>query len=216
MDFDQARFNMVEQQVRSWEVLDRRVLGVLATLHREDFVQPQYRKLAYADLMLPIGEGEFMMRPLVEGRVLQSLALTGEETVLEVGTGSGYLAACLGRLARRVVTVEVRPVLAEAARTRLARADLDDVVVIEEDALRAWSPGETFDAVAVTGSARTVPDRFLAWVRPGGRLFAVRGDSPVMEAVLLRRDRGGWSEESLFETDLPRLVGAEDAETLVF
>ncbi len=218
MDFDQARFNMVEQQVRTWEVLDARVLDVLGRLRREDFVQPQHRKLAYADLMLPIGEGEVMMRPVVEGRLLQSLDLEGAEQVLEIGTGSGYLAACLATLADSVTSVEWHAGLADAARLRLRRAELEHSVSVEAaDALGDWTPGRHFDVVVITGSARKVPERMRSWVKPGGRLFAVRGDSPAMEAVLQRRNEdGSWQTESLFETDLPRLIGAEDPDTLDF
>ncbi|MEM9300607.1 MAG: protein-L-isoaspartate O-methyltransferase [Pseudomonadota bacterium] len=217
MDFDRARFNMVEQQIRTWEVLDTGVLDVLGRLHREDFVRPQYRKLAYADMMLPIGEDQFMMRPVIEGRLLQSLDLTNEDEVLEIGTGSGFVTACLAQLARHVISVERSAELADAARARLDRADVENAEVIVADALGDWTPGRYFDVVAVTGSARVLPERFRSWVKPGGRLFAVGGDSPAMEAVIYRHlDDGGWSEESLFETDLPRLVGAEDTESLAF
>lgn len=208
---------MVEQQVRTWEVLDSRVLDVLGKLPREDFVPPQYRKLAYADLMLPLGEQQFMMKPVVEGRVLQALGLSPEDSVLEIGTGSGYLTACLGKLAGRVHSIDVIADFVRRAESRLKRLDLGDVEVQEGDALAGWSPGRAYDAVVVTGSARTVPEHFRPWVKPGGRLFMVCGDSPVMEAMLCTRlGDETWSEESLFETDLPRLIGAEDPEELQF
>ena len=217
MNFDQARHNMVEQQVRTWEVLDSGVLEVLGRLHREDYVLPQYRKLAYTDMMLPIGEGQLMMKPVVEGRVLQSLDLNPSDSVLEIGTGSGYLTACLASLAGAVTSVELYEGLSSSARQRLERDGLRRVELIVGDALGDFDPGRGFDAVVVTGSVAALPERFRGWVRPGGRLFVVRGMSPVMEAMLLTRlEQGGWAEESLFETDLPRLVGAEDPETLKF
>lgn len=217
MNFDQARANMVEQQVRTWEVLDARVLEVLGRLPREDFVQPQYRKLAYADLMLPLAHEQFMMKPVVEGRVLQSLELSDGDSVLEIGTGSGYLAACLGALAGEVRSVELHEDLLKRAEQNVARLGLENVALEAGDALGDWDPGRAYDAVVVTGSARRVIERFRGWVKPGGRMFFVRGDAPVMEAVLLSRLRESvWSEESLFETDLPRLIGAEDPDELDF
>lgn len=216
MNFEQARHNMVEQQVRTWEVLDPQVLEILGRLNREDFVPPKHRRLAYADLMLPLGEGEVMMRPAVEGRLLQALALTTEDTVLEIGTGSGYLTACLAALAGRVESVDLREKFVDGARRKLSNLDIDNVALEVGDALGDWSPDRAFDAVAVTGSSAEVPERFLQWVKPGGRMFCIRGRSPVMEAVLMRRlDDDAWASESLFETDLPRLVGAEDPEIFV-
>ena len=207
---------MVEQQVRTWEVLDARVLEVLGRLAREDFVLPKHRRLAYADLALPMGQGEVMMKPVVEGRLLQALALGEDDQVLEIGTGSGYLTACLANLAKSVSSVEIHEDFSEGARRRLTSLQLDNVALEVGDAMGDWSPERAFDAVAVTGSAAHVPDRFLDWVKPGGRLFAIRGHSPVMEAVVMTRlDNENWATESLFETDLPRLVGAEDPEVFV-
>jgi len=216
MNFEQARRNMVEQQVRTWEVLDPQVLEILGQLNREDFVPPKHRRLAYADLMLPLGEGEVMMRPAVEGRLLQALALSADDSVLEIGTGSGYLTACLAALAGRVESVDLREKFVDGARRKLSNLALDNVALEVGDALGDWSPERAFDAVAVTGSAAEVPERFRQWVKPGGRLFCILGKSPVMEAVLMRRlGDDAWASESLFETDLPRLVGAEDPEVFV-
>ena len=216
MNFDQARLNMVEQQIRTWDVLDSTVLDVIGELAREDFVAPRHRRLAYADLALPLDHGEVMMRPLLEGRLLQSLALTEGDTVLEIGTGSGYLTACLAKLATSVVSVDIHEDFVDAARRRLSSAGVEPVELAVGDALGEWSPEGTFDAVAVTASVAEIPERFREWVKVGGRLFVVRGKSPVMEAVLLTRlDENNWATESLFETDLPRLVGAEDQELFV-
>ena len=206
-DYAKAREMMVEQQVRPWDVLDPRVLDVLARLPREAFVGERHRALAYADLELPLGHGETMLKPVIEGRALQALALEGGESVLEIGTGSGYLAACLGRLAREVVSIERHADLAEAARARLAAQGIGNVRVEVADAF-AWDAPQAFDAICVTGAVESVPERFLSWLKPGGRLFAVTGRSPAMEAVLVHRDVNGTRVESSFETDLPYLAGA--------
>lgn len=211
LNLEQARFNMVEQQIRTWEVLDHRVLDVLREVPREDFVPSRYRKLAFADLRIPLGHGQVMMKPLEEGRMLQSLLIEPGQRVLEIGTGSGFVAACLARLGAEVVTVDIHAELADSAGSRLKRLGFDSVTVETGDALGDYSPDGDFDAVVVTGSSITVPERFEQWVRPDGGLFVVRGNSPAMEAVYVSRagaDR--WRAESLFETDLPRLIGAED------
>ncbi|MEN1727031.1 MAG: protein-L-isoaspartate O-methyltransferase [Pseudomonadota bacterium] len=211
LNLDQARFNMVEQQVRTWEVLDPRVLDALRDVPREDFVPARYRKLAFADLRIPLEHDQVMMKPLEEGRALQALGTEPGQRVLEIGTGSGFMTACLAQLGANVVSVEIHAGLAESAASRLARLGFDQVEVVQADALNGFEPEGQFDAVVVTGSARTVPSAFEDWIAPGGRLFAVRGDSPAMEAVCLTRRGERWADESLFETDLPRLIGAEDA-----
>ncbi|SKA03005.1 protein-L-isoaspartate O-methyltransferase family protein [Novilysobacter spongiicola] len=207
IDYAKARELMVEQQVRPWEVLDERVLEVISAMPREQFVAEAHRALAYADLALPLGHGQRMMKPVVEGRALQSILAKPFEEVLEVGTGSGYLAACLGRLARDVVSLELYPELADAARERLAEQRITNVEVVQADAM-AWTTSRRFDAICVSGAVLEVPERFMEWLKPGGRLFAVRGRSPAMEAVLVHHDVNGPRTESLFETDLPYLVGA--------
>jgi protein-L-isoaspartate(D-aspartate) O-methyltransferase len=208
VDFEQARFAMVEQQVRPWEVLDFRVLDVIGSVKREDFAPPRHRKLAYADLALPLEHGEFMLKPVIEGRLLQALDLSPEHEVLEIGTGSGYLTACLGHLARAVHSIDLHPDFIDRARARLQAAGLANVSLEAADAL-AYQPGRQFDAIAIGGAVAEVPQRFLDLVRPGGRLFVVRGLSPVQEAVLYTRAEHGWAIESLFETDIPYLHGAE-------
>ena len=214
IDYARARETMVEQQVRPWDVLDARVLETLSTLPREAFVSEPYRALAYADLQLPIGHGEVMLKPVVEGRTLQALALQPTDAVLEVGTGSGWFTACLGRLAREVVSLELHADLAEAAHARLAAQGLDGNLRIEvADALR-YDTARRFDAICVTGAVDAVPARFLQWLRPGGRLFAVSGHAPAMVAQLLHSDAANGSQvdaarvETLFETDIPYLAGA--------
>lgn len=208
VDFEQARFAMVEQQVRPWEVLDFRVLEVIGSVKREDFAPARHRKLAYADLALPLEHSEQMLKPVIEGRLLQALDLSPEQEVLEVGTGSGYLAACLSKLARAVHSIDVHADFVERARARLQAAGCTNASVEQADAL-TFQPGRQFDAVAIGGAVAEVPQRFLDWVRPGGKLFVIRGQSPVQEAVLYTRADHGWAIESLFETDVPYLHGAE-------
>jgi protein-L-isoaspartate(D-aspartate) O-methyltransferase len=204
-----ARQNMIENQVRPWEVLDPRVLEVLSAVRREDFVPARYRNVAFADTALPLGRGEVMMKPIVEGRVLQALDLSADDRVLEIGTGSGFLAACIARLAAGVTSVEVHADFAEAARARIAASGAQNVRVEVADAVRGFNTADTFDAVVVTGAVFSLPDRFRNWVRPHGRLIAIVGESPAMQAILYTRaDDSHWREESLFETDIPYLMHA--------
>jgi len=216
IDYPSAREKMVEQQVRPWDVLDLRVLETLSALPREAFVPPAHRALAYADIELPLGHGQKMMKPVIEGRTLQALALQPGEEVLEIGTGSGFLSACLGALAREVLSLEIVPELAAGARASLDAAGLGSNVRIETADAFAWDTERRFDAVVVTGACAELPVRFARWLRPGGRLFAVHGHSPVMEAVLAHNDVNGLRLESLFETDLPYLAGAAPAPQFVF
>jgi len=216
MNFEQARFNMVVQQVRTWDVIDERVLRAMEAVKREDFVPPKYRKLAFADLELPLTEGQYMLKPVVEGRMLQALALDGGERVLHIGTGSGFTAACIAALGASVQTVEISPGLAGRARAKLAQAGVSRVEVIVADGL-AFNPSGRYDAIAVTASVFDRPERFLPWLKAGGRVFIVHGNSPAMEAVLLTRvDQERFITESLFETDLKPLRGAEAPTRFVF
>ena len=208
IDFARAREIMVEQQVRPWDVLDVRVLDTLATLPREAFVADALRGLAYADTALPVGHGEAMMKPVLEGRALQALLPTEADSVLEIGAGSGYLTACMGRLAREVVAIERHADLADAAQARLAAQGIGNAAVQAADVF-AWNPGRGFDAICVCGAVAAIPARFVEWLNPGGRLFVVHGLAPAMEAALVHRTVNGTRVESLFETDLPYLAGAE-------
>ncbi|MBT2766879.1 protein-L-isoaspartate O-methyltransferase [Stenotrophomonas sp. ISL-67] len=209
IDYAHARELMVEQQIRPWDVLDIRVLDVLARLPREAFVAEANRALAYADIELPLGNGQKMMKPVIEGRTLQALDLQPGDEVLEIGTGSGFLSACMGELAREVLSLEIDPVLADGARARLDAAALGNNVRIEVADALSWDTERRFDAICVTGAVDTLPARFTQWLRPGGRLFVIRGRSPVMEAVLVNAD--GSLNESLFETDIDYLRGAAPA-----
>ena len=207
MNFEQARFAMIEQQVRPWDVLDPRVLDTLMAVHREDFVAAAHRQLAFADLPLPLAHGEVMMKPVVEGRMLQALSIDAGDEVLEIGTGSGFITACLARLGRAVTSIDIHGDFVETARQRLAQAGIGNVRLETADALH-WQPGRQFDAIAVTAAVATLPPVFAEWLKPGGRLFVVRGYSPVQEAVRIVRDGEALQVESLFETDIPYLHGA--------
>lgn len=215
LDYAKARETMVEQQVRPWDVLDPRVLRVLVDLPRDAFVPAAHRALAYADIEIPLGHGERMMKPVVEGRVLQALSIHPGEDVLEIGSGSGFLSACLGRLAREVVGLELHADLAEAAGARLRDHAVSNVRVEHADAF-SWDTERRFDAICVTGAVDAIPPRFLQWLRPGGRMFVVHGRAPAMEAVLVHADVNGSRAESLFETDLAYLVGAAPVPTFQF
>ena len=198
MNIEQARFNMVEQQIRPWEVLDQQVLDLLYVVRREDFVSQAYQALAFSDLEIPIGEGETMMQPKVEARILQEVAPGGTDKVLEVGTGSGYMAALLAHRARHVHSVEISPALKRFGEANLRKAGIVNVTVEQGDAARGWSKHAPYDIIVLTGSTPVLPDAFLAQLAPGGRLFAVVGDAPVMTARMLR-----WvGPESVTTTDL--------------
>src|SRR5687768_14595129 len=211
LDFERARFNMVEQQVRTWEVLDPRVLDVLRTVKREDFVPARYRKMAFADLAMPIEgseRGEVMMKPVVEGRMLQALDASDACSILEVGTGSGFITACLAMLGREVTSIDIEPRLVERAASRLAGAGIANVRLDVADAT-AFDPGRQFDVVCITGAVFDVPERFRSWLRVGGRMFVVCGESPAMDARLVTRvTETDYRADSLFETDIPYLANA--------
>ena len=217
MNFEQARFNMVEQQVRTWEVLDGRVLELLETTHREDFVPVRYRKMAFTDMAIPLDHDQTMMKPVVEGRLLQALELKPDETVLEIGTGSGFITACLAQLAKRVVTVDIHEQFSKEAEAKLKEKDIHNVEFESGDVMTGWQPEQAHDVLVVTGSVQDIPDHFRGWVNPNGRMFVVCGDAPAMEAKLLTKlNATEWREESLFETDLARLINAEKAPEFEF
>ncbi len=207
MNIDQARFNMVEQQVRPWEVLDPVTLETLSAVPREAFVPPRYARLAFADLMLPLAHDQVMMRPMVEGRMLQALAVEPGERVLEIGTGSGFIAACLAQRAAQVTTVDCFADFTARAGEVLAELKIGNVELATGDVMLDWRPAERFEAITVTASAPFLPEHFLDWLKPGGRLFIIVGESPLMYARLYRLDderRVGY--EDLFETDLKPLL----------
>ena len=210
MNLEQARTNMVEQQIRTWEVLDQEVLDLLYVIPREEFVPPQHRALAFSDLELPIVEGERMWQPKLEARVLQELALKRTDRVLEVGTGSGYLTALMAHRAAEVCSVEHRPALAAFGRSNLERHGADNVILEVGDAARGWARHAPYDAIVLTGSTPVLPQAFLEQLAPGGRLFAVVGEAPAMQARLVTcAAPGASSSVDLFETVLRPLANAE-------
>jgi protein-L-isoaspartate(D-aspartate) O-methyltransferase len=209
MNVEQARFNMIEQQIRTWEVLDPEVLDLLFEVKREDFAPPAQRELAFADLEIPLAHGESMMQPKVEARILQELGVRAHEDIYEVGTGSGYLTALLARRGRHVTSAEIHPDLQAAAAARLGAAGIGNVTLLQGDSARAPLSESAFDVIVLTGSTPVLPQAFLDRLRPGGRLFAVVGDLPVMKAVLVRQPvAGAFQHAELFETLLKPLVNA--------
>ena len=210
MNFERARFNMVEQQIRPWEVLDRAVLDLMERAPRDAFVPEQYRRLAYADIAVPIGDGEAMLPPKVEGRLLQALGIEPEERVLEIGTGSGFLTWLLAQRAAHVTSIELKPALAERARANLSARGVGNATVEVGDGRRGWKRGAPYHAIAVGGSIPVPEPTLEEQLVIGGRLFVVVGTAPAMEAMLVRRTaEREWIRESLFETVLPALEGSE-------
>ena len=208
MNIEQARFNMIEQQIRPWDVLDKGVLGLLAVVRREDFVPAAYRALAFVDTEVPLGEGESMLAPRVEARLLQDLQVQRHERVLEIGTGSGFMAALLGHRAQSVVTLEVKPALAKAAAENLRRSGASNVSVVQHDGSHGYAAEAPFDAIILSGSVSKVPEELLKQLKPGGRLVAIEGDEPVMEAVRYTANAdGSFSRLGLFDLNAPRLLG---------
>jgi protein-L-isoaspartate(D-aspartate) O-methyltransferase len=207
-DYEQARFNMVEQQIRTWEVLDQRVLDLLFAVKREEFVPPAYKALAFADLELPLGNGARMWTPKMEARVVQELTLRTNDRVLEIGTGSGYLTALLASLSGDVTSVEIDSALAGGAAHRLARLGFANARVDVGDGARGFG-NDTYDVIVLTGSTPLLPERFFEQLAPGGRLFAVVGEAPAMSARLVREDApGARVPVDLFETVVAPLVNA--------
>ncbi len=202
-----AKFNMIEQQVRPWEVLDSQVLSVLAHINREDFVRDPYKGLAYADCQIPIGNGASMLPPTVEGRMLQALLIEPGDQVLEVGCGSGYITACLASLAQQVTSIDTRDELVEFARSNVDNCGLTNVD-FAVTGLSEVNENLAYDVIAVNGSLAAAPENLQQALKVGGRMFVIAGQSPVMEALLITRvGESEWTSQSLFETDLPRLGG---------
>ena len=220
MDVERARFNMIEQQIRPWEVLDPSVLELLAAVRREDFVPAAYRALAFVDTQVPLAGGRAMLEPKVEARLLQELQVQRHETALEIGTGTGFMAALLGHRAQRVITLEWDAELARSAAANLRRAGLTnvDVRTIEAAAAARGLPAEApFDVILLAGSVAEVPRELLAQLAPGGRLAAIVGEEPVMRARLVTRvGDAAWQQADLFDTVAPRLAGFPTPSRFIF
>jgi protein-L-isoaspartate(D-aspartate) O-methyltransferase len=210
-DIEQARFNMIEQQVRPWQVLDPLVLQTMQEVPREAFVPETCRSLAFTDTNLPIGQGQVMMAPVVEGRLLQALAVQPQETVLEIGTGSGFLTACLARLGQRVTSIDIFPELVDAAAARLATQQIANISLLKGDAFTDLDAAQRYDVIAVTGSIPVLAQEFHRNLNTGGRLFVITGSLPIMQALLITRiNDHHWSSECLFETCIPPLINAPE------
>ncbi len=216
-DVERARFNMVEQQIRPWEVLDQRVLDLLFRVHREDYVPPASRALAFADLEIPLGSGETMLTPKIEARIVQELELKSTDRVLEVGTGSGYMTALLASLAAHVYSVDINPEFTQTAAAKLRTHGIGNVTLDTGDAARGWDKHGPYDVIVLTGSLPLLPPAFQNSLQPGGRLFAVVGEAPIMEARLVTcLARGVYNTMDLFETCIPSLRNAVQPERFVF
>lgn len=207
---DIAHANMVNQQLRPNEVADARVLAAISEIPRENFLEPALSGLAYADVQLPIGCGQTLLPPMVEGRMLQTLALQADETVLEIGTGSGYFTALLARLSAKVISVEYFETLSREAQQRLLALDLHNIELQVGDAARSWSLPERVDAIVITAAFVTLPEDYLHQLKVGGRLLAVVGRAPAMSVQLIQRSsEWEWQTRTLFETVIPAMIHAE-------
>lgn len=215
MNFEFARQQMLSQQIRTWDVLDQRVLDVVRDTPREAFVPESERDLAFADTEIPLANGQFMMAPKVEARLLQDLAIMPEDSALEIGTGSGYLTACLSRLASKVLSLEIFDDLSTTAGAALDQLGSNNIELRTGDALQASFKSQ-FDVIAVTASLPQLPEQFIRWLRPGGRMFVVVGQDPVMEALLVRLHAdGSHTVDSLFETMLLPMINASEPDSFV-
>jgi len=203
MKIENARFNMIEQQIRPWDVLDPRVLSVMNEIPRENYVPKKYKSNAFADIEIPLGHGQYMMSPKLEGRMLQNLQIKAEDRILEIGTGSGYLTACLAKLGASVVTVEYIEELGRAAEAQLQAAGFDNINFRIGNGANGWDKDGPFDIIAVTGSVPRLNSGFQSLLRKDGKLFVIVGEEPIMQAHLLTRmDENNTEDKSLFETSV--------------
>ena len=213
MNLEQARYNMIEQQIRPWEVLDQKVLDLLTQVPREEFVPHAYRNLAFTDTEIPLDHGQSMLSPKIEAKMIQSLEVQPQDDILQIGTGSGYVTALLASLGGHVTSVDLHADMQEKALQKLNENNIKNVTMECDDAARGWNPNRTHDVIAIMGSLPILPESFQLSLNKGGRLFAFVGDSPIMEAVLITRvGENEWSHEVLFETDVPVLENAPQPE----
>ena len=217
MNFEQARFNMIEQQIRPWDVLDQNVLDLLFSVRREEFVPATRQSLAFADAEIPLGHGAVMLAPKIEAHALQAVQVKKHESVLEIGAGSGYMAALLAAHAAHVTTVEIVPELADMARSNLKRAQVDNVTVETANGAGGLPAKAPFDVIVISASVPAVPKEVLAQLKVGGRLFVIVGEEPVMEAQLITRDsESAFSTKTLFETVTAPLTELTPAQKFTF
>lgn len=207
---------MIKQQLRTWEVLDDQLLELLRQVPREDFIPPSLRNLAFVDMSIPLDDDQIMMNPKVEARMLQALAIRPDEEVLEIGSGSGYVTALLAKQSKQVDSVEISPRLLQQAGEKLAAHGIENVSLEQGDAAQGWNTHSRYGVIAITGSLPILPRTFLESMTIGGRLFAILGDAPVMEATLVTRmNERDWSHDVLFETELPPLENAMQPERFI-
>lgn len=217
VDSNLARRNMVEQQVRPWEVLNPIVLNTIEQIPRENFVPSQYKNLAYADTEIPLGNGFGMMHPVVEGRILQILDIQPQEDILEIGTGSGFLTACLAHLGHHVTSIEIDETLSQKAAEKLVEMGILNVTLLVDDATNTDNINQQYDVIVITGSMYELPLAYKQALKPGGRLFVISGESPTMEGRLITRTGDdSWSDQMQFEYDLKPLIHAEKRKQFVF
>lgn len=210
MNFEEARFNMVEQQVRPWNVLDADVLAIMSEVPRENFVPAQHKNTAYTDYAVPLANQQEMLKPVLVGRLLQALNIQSDEIVLEVGTGSGYLTACLAKLASYVYSVDINADFLPQAKKNLTSLEISNVTLETGDASKGWAERPEYDVIAITGSMPEVPEGYKKSLEVGGRLFVVTGSAPIMQAKLITRvSENDWSEENILETYIPALENTQ-------
>jgi protein-L-isoaspartate(D-aspartate) O-methyltransferase len=211
MDFEKARFNMVEQQVRPWDVLSPRVLEVISEIPRENFTPDEYKNLAYVDTRIPLGSYQGqpceMAKPIIDGRILQELDIQDEDLILEIGTGSGYLTACLAKLGRHVDSVDINENMTAMAEKNLQALAINNVNLSTGDASQTWEQKRNYDVIAITAAMKTIPNSYKKLLKTGGRMFVVTGDAPAMTAYRVTRiDKNKWTTEELFETSIEPII----------
>ena len=211
MDFEKARFNMVEQQVRPWDVLNPRVLDVISEIPRENFAPDKYKNLAYVDTRIPLGSYQDrpcnMDHPIIDGRILQELDIQDEDLILEIGTGSGYLTACLAKLGRHVDSVDINEDMTAMAEKNLQALGINNVNITTGDASNTWEQKRNYDVIAITAAMKTIPESYKKLLKIGGRMFVVTGDAPAMTAYrVTRTEKNKWTTEELFETSIEPMI----------
>ena len=217
MNFEQARSNMIEQQIKPWDVPNQSVLDLISEIHREDFMPDEYKRLALADTRIPLAHGQVTMTPKVEARLLQALEINPEDEILEIGTGCAYLTALLAKSGHHVLSIDIHPEFTEEARSKLQQHDINNVTLESGDAVRGCQPSSPYDVIVFTGSVPFLEESIQQQLKVGGRLFVITGQSPVMQARLITRiSDNDWHDKVLFETDLPELEGAVQVEPFKF
>lgn len=217
LNFDVVRQTMIESQIRTWDVIDERVLELMARMPRQDYVPVAYRNIAYVDMNIPLGHGEVMMVPKLEARLLQELEINPTDKILEIGTGSGYMTALLAAMGRQVISVEIRPEFTAEAAAKLAHHGVRNITLETGDGARGWDRQQPYDVILITGSMPVLPETFQQTLAIGGRMIAMVGTVPAMDVRRIRRlDERSFKEDSLFETVIPPLVNALEPPKFVF